>query len=161
VYEVASSDATNLKNTTARAEGDTLVLNGHKWVGVFYLKPPRDLHSLCPMSPDMAIWLGRTTVADLHQWISGAGDPRNALHIVLAITDPHNPSPHRRHSLVLVDPKSKGVDIVRPMMVFGYDDAPEGHCEVKYRDVRVPASSIVGGKDGLGRGFEMIQARLG
>jgi acyl-CoA dehydrogenase len=99
--------------------------------------------------------------ADL-QWISGAGDPRNAVHIVLAVTDPSNASPHKRHSLILVDPKQKGVNVVRPMQVFGYDDAPEGHCEVKYQDVKVDVESgVVGGKAGLGRGFEIIQARLG
>lgn len=87
------------------------------------------------------------------QWISGAGDPRNKIHIVLAVTDPSNPSPHKRHSLVIVEPSQQGVNIVRPMQVFGYDDAPEGHCEVIYKDVRVPVSSVVGGKDGLGKGF--------
>ncbi|RSH92212.1 hypothetical protein EHS25_008627 [Saitozyma podzolica] len=122
---VASSDATNLKNTTARVEGNQVVLSGHKW------------------------------------WISGAGDPRNAVHIVLCVTDPGNASPHKRHSLVLVEPKMKGVKIVRPMTVFGYDDAPEGHCEVIYDNVRLGVDSVVGGKAGLGRGFEIIQARLG
>lgn len=88
------------------------------------------------------------------QWISGAGDPRNAVHIVLAVTDPTNPSPHKRHSLILVDPKAKGVNVVRPMMVFGYDDAPEGHCEVKYDNVNVDVESgVVGGREGLGKGF--------
>lgn len=125
-YGVASSDATNLQNTTAQVQGNSVVLNGHKW------------------------------------WISGAGDPRNAVHIVLALTDPSNPSPYKRHSLVLVQPSDKGVDVIRPMMVFGYDDAPEGHCEVKYNNVKVDLESgIVGGKAGLGRGFEIIQARLG
>lgn len=96
------------------------------------------------------------------QWISGAGDPRNAIHIVLAVTDPSNPSPHKRHSLILVPPSTQGVNIVRPMTVFGYDDAPEGHCEVKYENVAVSVQDgIVGGKAGLGRGFEIIQARLG
>ena len=96
------------------------------------------------------------------QWISGAGDPRNKIHIVLAVTDPANASPYKRHSLVLVEPSAKGVEIVRPMTIFGYDDAPEGHCEVKYRDVKVDVDSgVVGGRDGLGRGFEIIQARLG
>jgi acyl-CoA dehydrogenase len=84
------------------------------------------------------------------------------VHIVLALTDPSNPSPYKRHSLVLVQPSDKGVDVIRPMMVFGYDDAPEGHCEVKYNNVKVDLESgIVGGKAGLGRGFEIIQARLG
>jgi hypothetical protein len=96
------------------------------------------------------------------QWISGAGDPRNAIHIVLAVTDPSNPSPHKRHSLVLVPPSAPGVKIVRPMTVFGYDDAPEGHCEVVYDNVTLRAEdAVVGGTKGLGQGFAIIQARLG
>ncbi len=93
-------------------------------------------------------------VIEVPQWISGAGDPRNAVHIVLAVTDPSNPSAHKRHSLVLVDPKAKGVEVVRPMTVFGFDDAPEGHCEMRYRDVKLDVeSAVVGGKAGLGMGF--------
>ncbi|WWD07608.1 hypothetical protein V865_005709 [Kwoniella europaea PYCC6329] len=126
-YGVASSDATNLRNTTALpSSSGKLSVKGHKW------------------------------------WITGAGDPRNVIHIVLAVTDPKNPSPHKRHSLVLVDPRSKGVKIVRPLTVFGYDDAPEGHCEVVYDGVEIDVDSgVVGGKAGLGRGFEIVQARLG
>jgi acyl-CoA dehydrogenase len=91
-----------------------------------------------------------------NQWISGAGDPRNAIHIVLAVTDPSNPSPHKRHSLILVEPSAKGVNVVRPMMVFGYDDAPEGHCEVRYDQCQLDVESgVVGGRAGLGRGFEV------
>lgn len=76
------------------------------------------------------------------------------MHIVLAVTDPSNPSPHKRHSLVVVEPKSAGVNVVRPMMVFGYDDAPEGHCEVKYDNVKIDVDTgIVGGRAGLGNGF--------
>lgn len=97
---------------------------------------------------------------------------------MLAVTDPSNSSKHKRHSLILVDPKTKGVNVVRPLTVFGYDDAPEGHCEVIYDGVQVDVTSgIVGGRQGLGRGFEVcpqsrkcviglmikqiIQARLG
>ncbi|WVQ75974.1 hypothetical protein IAR50_005610 [Cryptococcus sp. DSM 104548] len=95
-------------------------------------------------------------------WISGAGDPRTAIHIVVAITDPSNPSPYKRHSLLLVEPKQLGVKVVRPMKVYGYDDAPEGHCEVVYDNVQVDKNkAVVGGPAGLGRGFEMLQARLG
>lgn len=130
---VASSDATNLKNTTATLSGSSLSLSGHKWVR-------RQLTSVAS--------------SDIPQWITGAGDPRNAVHIVLAVTDPSNASPHGRHSLVLVDPKAKGVEVVRPMTVFGYDDAPEGHCEVRYRDVKLDVeTAVVGGKAGLGKGF--------
>lgn len=96
------------------------------------------------------------------QWISGAGDPRNAIHIVLAVTDPSNPSPHKRHSLILVPTSNPGLKVVRPLTVFGYDDAPEGHCEVIYNNAVVSVEDgTVGGKAGLGRGFEIIQARLG
>jgi hypothetical protein len=95
------------------------------------------------------------------QWISGAGDPRNAIHIVLAVTDPSNPSPHKRHSLILVEPSTKGVNVVRPMMVFGYDDAPEGHCEVLYENCQLDVESgVVGGRAGLGRGFEVCSLNL-
>jgi acyl-CoA dehydrogenase len=75
---------------------------------------------------------------------------------VLAVTDPTNPSPHKRHSLILVEPKTAGVKVVRPMMVFGYDDAPEGHCEVLYDQVKLDVETgVVGGRAGLGRGFEV------
>ncbi|RXK36300.1 acyl-CoA dehydrogenase [Tremella mesenterica] len=94
-------------------------------------------------------------------WISGAGNPQNRLHIVLAVTHPQNP-PHQRHSLLLVDPGQRGVNVVRPMTILGYDDAPEGHCEVIYDNVSLdPDTSVLGGRQGLGRGFEMLQARLG
>lgn len=111
-----------------------------------------------------ATWLSSSTLSlSGHKWwISGAGDPRTSVHIVLAVTDPNNPSAYKRHSLLLVEPTQKGVKIVRPMMVMGYDDAPEGHCEVVYDNVQVDlVKGIVGGKEGLGRGFEMLQARLG
>ncbi|WWC68016.1 uncharacterized protein I206_101935 [Kwoniella pini CBS 10737] len=127
-YGVASSDATNIRNTTALPSSNSgkLIVKGHKW------------------------------------WITGAGDPRNAIHIVLAMTDPQNPSPHKRHSLVLVEPRLQGVKVVRPLTVFGYDDAPEGHCEVVYDGVEIDVESgVVGGRAGLGKGFEIIQARLG
>jgi acyl-CoA dehydrogenase len=79
------------------------------------------------------------------------------------VTDPGNASKHKKHTLLLVDPKAPGVEIVRAMSVFGYDDAPEGHCEVVYNNVVLdPKTAIVGGvESNLGRGFEMLQARLG
>ncbi|GAA5943818.1 hypothetical protein JCM10213_007725, partial [Rhodosporidiobolus nylandii] len=91
-------------------------------------------------------------------WISGAGDPRNKVHLVMGKSDPDNKDRYRQQSIVIVPAGTKGVKLVRPMQVFGYDDAPEGHFEVTYTDVRVPADNLI---LGWGRGFEIIQGRLG
>jgi acyl-CoA dehydrogenase len=69
------------------------------------------------------------------------------------LSDPSNPSPHKRYTIVLIPPSAKGVTIVRPMQVFGYDDAPEGHCEVVYDNVVVREEDCLVG--GWGRGFEV------
>ena len=90
-------------------------------------------------------------------WISGAGDPRCKLYILLACTDPSAPK-HNRHTMFVLDPKTPGIDVLRPMLVFGNDDAPHGHMHLKFTDVRIPSSSIVLGE---GRGFEVAQGRLG
>lgn len=91
-------------------------------------------------------------------WISGAGDPRCAVYLVMGKTDPNNKNRHRQQSLVIVPADTPGITVVRPMTVFGYDDAPEGHCEIIFKDVRVPVENIILGE---GRGFEVIQGRLG
>ena len=90
-------------------------------------------------------------------WASGAGDPRCAVYIVLARTDP-DAHKHSRHSMFVVDAKSDGVEVLRPMMVFGHDDAPHGHMHIRLSGVRVPKKDLVLGE---GRGFEVAQARLG
>lgn len=93
----------------------------------------------------------------LPQWISGAGDPRNKIHILIGLSDPENPSPHKRHTIVLIPPSTPGVKVVRPLKVFGYDDAPEGHCEVVYDNVVLDEKECLVG--GWGRGFE-VSARI-
>lgn len=90
-------------------------------------------------------------------WSSGAGDPRCAIYIVMGKTDPDAPR-HTQQSMILVPANTPGIRVVRPLSIFGYDDAPHGHMEVILDHVRVPASNILLGE---GRGFEIAQGRLG
>lgn len=90
-------------------------------------------------------------------WTTGAGDPRCALLIVMGVTDP-DAAPHRRQSMLLVPMDTPGLSVVRPLKVFGYDDAPHGHVELQFNQVRVPVANLIGD---VGAGFAIAQARLG
>lgn len=91
-------------------------------------------------------------------YISGAMNEECKILIVMGKTNPGHPSRHQQQSMILVPRNTDGVTIVRPMQVFGVDDAPEGHPEIIFKNVRVPASNMLLGE---GRGFEIAQGRLG
>jgi acyl-CoA dehydrogenase len=90
-------------------------------------------------------------------WSSGAGDPRCAVYIVMGKTDPEAPR-HSQQSMIVLPANTPGIKILRPLTVFGYDDAPHGHMEVELKNVRVPVGNLMLGE---GRGFEIAQGRLG
>ncbi|HLT64290.1 MAG TPA: acyl-CoA dehydrogenase family protein [Pseudohongiella sp.] len=109
--------------------------------------------------------ISTTAVLDGDEWvingekfyISGAGDARCKIMIVMVLTDPDAPK-HTRHSQILVPMDTPGVKVLRPMEVFGRDDAPHGHMHIRFSNVRVPRENIILGR---GRGFEISQGRLG
>ncbi|GHE04966.1 acyl-CoA dehydrogenase [Defluviimonas sp. 20V17] len=90
-------------------------------------------------------------------WASGAGDPRCKVYITMACTDP-DAAKHARHSMFAIAADTPGIEVLRPMQVFGEDDAPHGHMHIRMTDVRVPAEDLILGE---GRGFEVAQGRLG
>ncbi|HEX8804471.1 MAG TPA: acyl-CoA dehydrogenase family protein [Acidimicrobiales bacterium] len=106
-----------------------------------------------------------TAVLDGDEWvidgekyyISGAGDPRCKILIVMVRTNP-DAAPHLQQSQILVPMETPGVEVVGPMHVFGHDDAPHGHMHLRFTGVRVPQDNVLLGE---GRGFEISQLRLG
>ena len=91
-------------------------------------------------------------------WASGAGDPRCKVYILMCKTGGDDLPKHNRQSMIVVPAGLSGIEILRPMQVYGHDDAPHGHMHIRFTDVRVPAENILLGE---GRGFEIAQGRLG
>ena len=91
-------------------------------------------------------------------WTSGAMDPRCKVLIFMGKTDPNNPDKHKQQSQIVVPMDSEGITVERYLPVFGYTDAPHGHAQVTFKDVKVPAANLLLGE---GRGFEIAQGRLG
>jgi len=91
-------------------------------------------------------------------WASGAGDPRCAVYIVMVKTGAEDAPKHKRHSMIVVDAATPGIEKLRPMEIYGHDDAPHGHYHLRFTDARVPAENMLLGEE---RGFEIAQGRLG
>ena len=91
-------------------------------------------------------------------WATGAGDPRCKVYIVMVRTGGDEMPKHQRHSMIVVPADAPGIEKLRPMQVYGHDDAPHGHMHFKFENVRVPADTLLLGE---GRGFEIAQGRLG
>lgn len=139
--DIAASDARNIRCDIHR-DGDGYVLNG----------------SVCYHPLDLC-YSDQSGLTCQKWWSSDAGDPTCELYIVMGqTTNTSSENPYGRHSVVLVPTNTPGITVHRMLSVYGYDDAPHGHGHITLKNVRVPASSIVLGE---GRGFEIIQGRLG
>lgn len=158
---VASSDATNIKSSIQEIKNsdgsEQLIINGRKW-WISGAGDPR-----CKFAIFMGVHSGDDDKSNKKQnSISSSSVEINNKNLKvlenLEYKVSHKLEVHKKHSMVIVPLDTPGVKIIRPMKVFGYDDAPHGHMDIIFNNVRVPKNNLILGR---GRGFEMAQGRLG
>jgi acyl-CoA dehydrogenase len=164
VFNCAAPDTGNMEvfaqyaNKEQQAKWLTPLLNGDIR-SAFAMTEPEVASSDATNIETSIVRDGDEYVINGRKWyISGAMNKHCEIMILMGKTDPTNPSRHKQQSQILVPMNTPGVTIVRPMTVMGWDDAPEGHAEITFENVRVPAENILLGE---GRGFEIAQGRLG
>ena len=159
--ELALEDVRALPPSEWQRSGSSEVFNRGFSDGSFWLKieiPPEPANRVMeigyPLLDEVSVhWV----LNGEKWWASGAGDPRCKVYIVMTCSDP-DAEKHARHSMFVVSADTPGIEVLRPMEVFGHDDAPHGHMHIRFTDVRVPEEDLILGR---GRGFEVAQGRLG
>lgn len=162
-FNCAAPDTGNMEvlakygSEAQQAEWLTPLLNGEIRSAFAMTEPGVASSDATNISTSAVLDGGEWVINGEKHWISGAGDPRCKIMIVMVKTDP-TAAKHKQQSQILVPMNTPGVEIIRPMQVFSMDDAPHGHMHLRFNEVRVPKENVILGP---GRGFEISQGRLG